>query len=70
MRLPIESMWRKEDESQKQMNHLQTFLLRLTYEKKWTAIGLNKTIQNIKLKGEKTEISYNDYTIYTHLYNN
>jgi folate-binding Fe-S cluster repair protein YgfZ len=30
----------KEDESQKQMNHLQTFLLRLTYGKKmdsnWT----------------------------------
>jgi hypothetical protein len=39
-------------------------------EKKWTAIGLNKIIQNIKLKGEKTEISYKDYTIYTHLYNN
>jgi hypothetical protein len=43
----------EEDESQKQMNHLQTFLLRLTYEKNWPAIGLNKTIQNIKLKEKK-----------------
>jgi hypothetical protein len=39
-------------------------------KKKWTAIGLNKTIQKIKLKGEKAEISYEDCTIYTHLYNN